>query len=263
MIANYHTHTFRCHHATGTEREYIETAIAGGLKTLGFSDHVPFRYPDGHESGHRVFCDDISDYRETLTALREEYRGRIDIRIGFEMEYLPEHFPAMLRTAVDAGAEYLILGQHFVGTEYPVMRHSAEPHDRVEDLETFADLVASAIKSGAFSYVAHPDMFRFVGDKAVYQKGMERICRASLEYDIPLEVNFLGIRDGRHYPNPAFWELVGKMGCKVIYGCDAHDAPSAFDAASLAAAEEMRARYGLRVVDTVPLRDPAAALAAL
>ena len=27
VYANYHTHTFRCHHANGTEREYIEQAI--------------------------------------------------------------------------------------------------------------------------------------------------------------------------------------------------------------------------------------------
>ena len=32
MIANYHTHTWRCRHADGTEREYVERAIEGGLK---------------------------------------------------------------------------------------------------------------------------------------------------------------------------------------------------------------------------------------
>ena len=31
MIANYHTHTWRCHHAGGTERQYIESAIAAGI----------------------------------------------------------------------------------------------------------------------------------------------------------------------------------------------------------------------------------------
>lgn len=31
MLANYHTHTVRCHHAKGTEREYIEHAIEQGL----------------------------------------------------------------------------------------------------------------------------------------------------------------------------------------------------------------------------------------
>ena len=31
MIANYHTHTWRCNHAFGVEKQYIENAIAGGL----------------------------------------------------------------------------------------------------------------------------------------------------------------------------------------------------------------------------------------
>ena len=35
MKMNLHTHTPRCHHAIGSEREYIERAIAAGLDTLG------------------------------------------------------------------------------------------------------------------------------------------------------------------------------------------------------------------------------------
>ena len=48
MQKNYHTHTFRCNHASmEDERAYIESAIAGGLKVLGFADHVPMPpYPD-------------------------------------------------------------------------------------------------------------------------------------------------------------------------------------------------------------------------
>ena len=47
MIANYHTHTYRCRHASGTEEEYIYQALDGGLEELGFSDHTPeVRYPD-------------------------------------------------------------------------------------------------------------------------------------------------------------------------------------------------------------------------
>mgnify|MGYP004576416305 CR=1 FL=1 len=37
---NYHTHTFRCGHAIGNDEEYVLEAIALGLNTLGFSDHV-------------------------------------------------------------------------------------------------------------------------------------------------------------------------------------------------------------------------------
>ena len=57
MIANYHTHTWRCRHADGTEREYVERAIEGGLKILGFSDHSPYPFPDGYDSGMRMRLD--------------------------------------------------------------------------------------------------------------------------------------------------------------------------------------------------------------
>ena len=40
MLANYHTHTPRCGHAIGSERQYIERAIEEGFKVLGFSDHT-------------------------------------------------------------------------------------------------------------------------------------------------------------------------------------------------------------------------------
>ena len=48
ILANYHTHTTRCNHAMGTEREYIETAISEGFEILGFSDHTPQPYPAGY-----------------------------------------------------------------------------------------------------------------------------------------------------------------------------------------------------------------------
>ena len=41
MFANYHTHTTRCNHAAGTDREYVEYAIRSGIKILGFADHTP------------------------------------------------------------------------------------------------------------------------------------------------------------------------------------------------------------------------------
>ena len=53
LRANYHTHTYRCQHAYGSEREYIEAAIRMGITELGFSDHVPCPFKDGYVSGLR------------------------------------------------------------------------------------------------------------------------------------------------------------------------------------------------------------------
>lgn len=41
MLYNLHTHTFRCNHATGEDKAYVEYAIQSGVKVLGFSDHCP------------------------------------------------------------------------------------------------------------------------------------------------------------------------------------------------------------------------------
>ena len=79
MLANYHTHTPRCNHAQGSEREYIEKAIEQGFSVLGFSDHTPQPYPKDFVSSIRMGMDEIEEYTSTLVALREEYKDRIKI----------------------------------------------------------------------------------------------------------------------------------------------------------------------------------------
>lgn len=248
MNYNYHTHTTRCGHASGTEREYIERAIEGGLQYMGFSDHATFVFPDGFESHYRVPLAQAPDYFETISALREEYKDRIDIKIGFEMEYYPAHFDAMLKLVKELGAEYLILGQHFIGNEHPDGRNTYGRNDSAADLKEYVDCVVKGIQSGAFTYVAHPDVFSFVGDDAVYKTEMRRICEASKACSIPLEINFLGIREGRRYPTSLFWEVAGEVGCPVTFGFDAHEIAAAYDGESLKVAQEMVEKYGLNYV---------------
>ena len=179
MIYNYHTHTARCSHATGTEEEYIEKAIANGVKYMGFSDHFPFMCSDSRESSFRVPLNMVDDYFDTINALREKYKDEIDIKIGFEMEYYPENFKQMLENAKKYGAEYLIMGEHFTQEELDGVASSGEPSDSVEKLKNYVDCVCDGIASGAFTYIAHPDLINFTGDEAVYASEIRRICRAS------------------------------------------------------------------------------------
>ena len=132
MNYNYHAHTWRCGHATGTEEEYIQYAIAHGVKYMGFSDHAPFVFPDGTQSSYRVQREEAPGYISLLRELREKYKDQLDMKIGFEMEYYPAYFDAMLQNVRDLGAEYLILGQHFIYNEHPdgiaSSRTSTEEH---------------------------------------------------------------------------------------------------------------------------------------
>ena len=248
MTYNYHTHTFRCNHATETEREYIETAIKGGITHMGFSDHAPFIFPDGYESGFRVPTNLANDYFSVLSALREEYKDKISIHIGFEMECYPKYFKEMLKNVYELGAEYLILGHHFTNSEHPGGTPSTAPTDSSDRLAEYADSVVRGIESEYFTYVAHPDIFNFTGDTKIYTQEMRKICKASKYHNIPLEINFLGIRGNRHYPNEEFWKIAGKENSPVTFGFDAHSAVDAYDAESLLKAEELVRKYNLNYI---------------
>ncbi len=248
MNYNYHTHTFRCHHASGTPEEYILRAIEGGIKYMGFSDHIPFAFPDGYESGYRIPSAEINEYFSDLYTLREKYKDKLNIKIGFEMEYYPRYFDEMLETALTAGAEYLILGHHCLGSEYPDGFWCTHQTDSTDHLKEYVSNVTDAIKSGVFTYVAHPDIINFTGDNGVYEQEMRKICIVSREKNVPLEINCLGIRDNRRYPKEAFWKIAAQEKSPVTIGFDAHDPASAFDGESMVKAKEIIKKLGLNYI---------------
>jgi len=248
MDYNYHTHTHWCDHATGTPEEYIQTAIRGGIKHFGFSDHAPWIFPDGYESHFRVPMVQAGQYIAELQQLREKFKDEIELHIGFEMEYYPAYFDAMLQNVKQIGAEYLILGQHFLDNEHPNGHGSQRETQDAGFLAEYVATVVEAMNSGVFTYVAHPDIFKFTGDMDVYLREMEKICIASAALQVPLEINFLGIRQGRNYPNDAFWALAGQAQCPVTFGFDAHETPSACDKTSLVKARELVEKYRLNYI---------------
>lgn len=224
ISANYHTHTFRCHHADGTEREYIETAIGVGIKTLGFSDHSPYPFDGGYRSGFRMDMEELPGYVETLSALREEYKDRIDIHIGLEAEYYPRHFEKMLDYVKSCGVEYLILGQHFTHNEYDG-RSAYYVGDDIGFFEEYTEQVCSAISTGVFSYVAHPDMSTYTGGETErYERLCRRLCETAKAADVPLEFNLQGWVEKRPYPKVDFFRIAADVGCRTVIGCDAHRA---------------------------------------
>lgn len=253
MIANYHTHTWRCNHASGTEREYIENALRAGLQTLGFSDHAPYIFPGGYYSHFRMKLNQLEDYVQTILQLRSEYEGRIEMPLGLELEYYPDLLPQLLPVLREQPLDYVILGQHFIGNEYDAQYNGLMTYEE-ETLQKYCDQSIDAIQTGLFTYFAHPDLIHYCGDPKVYQKHMRRICMEAKSCAVPLEINLLGIRGGRNYPNQLFWEVVAEEGCDVVLGRDAHDPSALLDSASEAAAMEIVNRYGLNLLQKVTLR---------
>ena len=252
MKKNYHTHTFRCYHAMGNEYAYIRRALAAGIEVLGFSDHAPMPFPKGHDAYYRMKPSLLPDYVETLLEYREKYRGRLEILIGFEVEYYPDYFDSFLDLIRPYPIDYLILGQHFLGNEIGGAHMMKETTDE-RILTEYVDQVIAGIGKNVFSCLAHPDVVFFTGEDDAYRREMRRLCRAAKEKDLPIEYNLLGLSEGRNYPNPLFWPIAAEEGNRVILGWDAHR-PSAFMQAEV---EERGKAYlhslGIIPMETLPL----------
>lgn len=225
MLFNYHTHTKRCHHASGEDREYVEAAIAAGVKTLGFSDHAPYIFPNGYRSGHRIEPEELFAYVESVRALAKEYEKDVCILCGFELEYYPAHHQEAMALLRQVNPDYLILGQHALNNEYdgfPVHNHPQE-----EVVSAYVAQTIEGLATGDFTYLAHPDIVGWVENSEKAKREYRRLCEFAKENNIPLEINLLGVRRNRCYPARPFWELAGEVGASVVIGVDAHE-PQAF-----------------------------------
>ena len=85
LTTNFHTHTTRCNHAVGEDRQYVEEAIKGGLKVLGFSDHSPYFFSGDYYSTFRMKREQVPGYVDSILALKKEYKDDIRDRVLSEV----------------------------------------------------------------------------------------------------------------------------------------------------------------------------------
>jgi len=247
MLHNYHTHTVRCNHAIGDEREYIDNAISKGMQTLGFSDHAPYVFPNGYQSGYRVRVEQLFEYADTVRALAKEYEKDIRILCGFELEYYPDFHKEEMEFLNQVHPDYLIMGQHFIGNEL-------NPHitaNQFSDdfaLVAYVSQVLAGLSTGDFLYLAHPDIAGTRFTKECLEQEYLRLCKGAKRMGIPLEINLLGVREGRHYPSSAFFKIAAETGNDIVLGVDAH-APDHLLNTGEESALEMVNTLGLHLID--------------
>lgn len=219
--ANYHTHTTRCKHATGEEREYVEKAIEAGYEILGFSDHAPYLWDEPYTSPIRMEMHELEDYVRTVENLRDEYKKDITIYTGLEMEYFPDLFENTIERLKQYPIEFMLLGQHFFTTEVGY-RHVGRRWEEEAYLQTYLREVEAGLETGYFLYVAHPDIIRYVSDEKIYEGYLRQLVQLLKKHDKPIEINVNGYRAGIHYPNLKFVEMGIENGNDFIIGVDAH-----------------------------------------
>lgn len=228
MKANYHSHTTRCHHAIGSDEEYILSAIKGGYDEIGFSDHSPWPFEDGYSSRIRMSVSEFEDYVTSIRALQEKYKNQISVKIGLECEYFEEYMPWLQKLIQDYKLDYVIFGNHFSENESRGYYFGNQTTTK-EALYDYMNTSIKGMETGLFKYFAHPELFMRCWTKLNddYYYVCRKICEKAKELDIALEYNISGYNYNRDfnanaYPNKDFWTIAAEVGCKAIIGLDAH-----------------------------------------
>ena len=216
----YHTHTFRCQHATGEVIDYARAAAAAGLARLGAADHTPL--PDGRWGSVRMRLEELPAYEAAVAAAR---RAVPELRVlqGMECDVGAEYFSWYRDTFLARGYDYLIASVHFLVLDGVEVSAFGGCRGAVA-LRDWSGKCLAAIDSGLFAFLAHPDNIA-CGDAEWNDEvaaAVDTVCAAAAAKNLPLELNSLGLRERRGYPWRPFWERAAVHGCSVVLSTDAH-----------------------------------------
>ncbi len=258
-LSNYHTHTYRCMHANGSDEEYVLSAIKNGYKILGFSDHMMVPGVDNDVWTRGRFAD-FPGYVDSIKRLGEKYKEQIVIKVGMECEYFPE-LDDFLRGLLTSGTlDYLIYGNHYRKYDGKSFSGYFGYCKNDNDVIEYTVMAIQALKSGLFSCFCHPDLFMTGLSEwtPVCQDCSTQLCQVAKELDIPLEINQGGIRysieEGLDislrykYPYHKFWEIAKKVGNRIVIGVDAHN-PKDFSNIAVRLSHEFAVKLGLHVTE--------------
>lgn len=234
----YHTHTYRCGHAYGTDEEYVLEAIKKGLKVIGFTDHIFL--PNHPQQGIRGDISCLDEYINSINYLKEKYKDQIEILVGFEAEYFEEYLDYYKDLLRSGRIDFLIQGQHNYIENGKLEWYFGSLNDNVS-INLYAEHIVKGIETGLYSFVAHPDLFVRCLDHfdSFHEEITRKICEAAVKHNVPLEFNLGGLRfpykkyspgDAKlRYPCLDFWKIASTYPIRVFVGPDCHSPDKVHD----------------------------------
>lgn len=232
MLTDYHTHTFRCGHAVGVLPEYIESAIAKGIGEIGLTDHLwlYFDEPAKRDPQWAMPEEQYAEHYAEMLAMRERYRGRINVRVSVEADYI-EGEEAQLKRILDGFEFDYVLGSvHFMDgwlIDDPDQAHRYREERVAEIYRRYYRRLQKAIALGTFDLLAHfdlPKKFGFLPEEDLSDIVTETLDMVR-DSDVAMEVSTAGLRKAAAeiYPSPWILGEMRKREIPISLSSDAHD----------------------------------------
>jgi histidinol-phosphatase (PHP family) len=223
LLYESHCHTPLCKHAYGEPSEYAAMAEARGLKGIIFTCHCPL--PDGISSSVRMAPEQYERYVELIAATREEFAGRVDVRLGLESDFFPGTEKWLEKLHARHPLHHVLGSVHMQVPEY---RERYFTGDWFAYQQTYFQHLAESAESGLYDTLAHPDLVKnesptdwnFPRIMPFIARALDRIAKTG----VAMELNTSGLHKAIREinPSPTMLGMMRERGIPVVLGADAH-----------------------------------------
>ena len=228
---DFHTHTTFCD-GKDTPEAMVKAAVERGFSHIGFSAHA-------HTPCDESYCLSVAKtalYKQTVAALKEEYKEQITVLCGIEQDRYSDLSTADYDYVIGSVHYVKVAGQYIpVDETADILRQAAAAHfggDMLALAEAYYQTVAE-LAALQPSLIGHLDLItKFNQGNALFDENHPRYLAAAkgavdalLPLGVPFEVNTGAISRGyRNTPYPAapLLRYIGERGGRVILSGDAH-----------------------------------------
>lgn len=229
MLWDTHMHSQFSGDSDATQDDMIQASIEKKLDGICFTDHLDIDYPN-HPS---LFLLDLPNYASSVSAHRERYADKLDIRFGIELGLQP-HLKALHEDILTQYPfDFVIGSSHVVHGIDPYFPEFYE--GRTEEscyLEYFESIIENIQAFDNFDVYGHIDYVVRYGPNRnknysyeKYRDVIDEILRLLIKKGKGIELNTGGLKYGLGHPNPTeeviarYRELGGEI---ITLGSDAH-----------------------------------------
>lgn len=228
MLPDYHFHTEFSGDSQTPARSQVLAAIGLGMDSLCITDHHDYDVDSPID-----FTLDLDRYLPFMLDLKEEFKDRIDLRIGIELGlqvHLKDYFTGLL---AKYPFDYVIGSTHFIDRQDPAYPDFFEERDENEAYRLYFETTLDNVRNldtfdaaGHIDYIVRygPNKTKYYSYKA-YGDLLDEILKTLIEHGKGIECNTAGFRKGIGMPNPSpdilrrYRELGGEI---LTIGSDAH-----------------------------------------
>ena len=246
-----HMHSHYCPHGTKDSFQmYIERALDVGLDEITFTEHMPL---PGIFMDEKLLkeCspneEEILLYLKEATKIKEEYKDKIKINVGLEVDYV-EGYEEKIKKMLDNYGEYLdegILSVHFLRVDdvYHCLDMSVDEFGIIAKIlggvekvyDKYFETLIKSINADLGRYkpkrIGHPTLVRIFNEKYPMdyknEALIDKVIKTIKENGYEIDFNTAGLRKQyckETYPSGVFLDKAIKNNIKMVKGSDAHSA---------------------------------------